>query len=72
MNLNRNPRLEQFDIDDSVELCCFFSNIINEIYAKMPEGLTNKTKECDSVFESLLGGGISDQYLDKDLEPWFK
>lgn len=67
MNLNRNPRLEQFDLDDSIELCEFFEGIIDEIFEKMPPGLTKSTRKCDQVFPSLLGGGLSDQYLPKDL-----
>jgi len=67
MNLNRNPRLEQFDIDDSPEMCDFFENVIGEIFEKMPEGLTKKVAVCDQVFPELLGGGISDKYALKDI-----
>lgn len=68
MNLNRNPRLEQFDVDDSQELCEFFAQIVNEIFEKMPPGLTRESMQCDSVFPELLGGGMSDQYSLEDLE----
>jgi len=67
MNLNRNPRLEQFDIDNSLEMCDFFENVIDEIFEKMPEGLTKKVAVCDQVFPQLIGGGISDQYAKKDI-----
>jgi len=67
MNLNRNPRLEQFDLDDSPELCDFFQGIIDEIFEKMPPGLTKKVATCDKVFPELLGGGISDQYAQEDI-----
>ena len=70
MNLNRNPRLEQFDIDDSLELCELFADIIADIFEKMPPGLTRKTKKCDEVFGHLLGGGLSNQYLPKDVAGW--
>ena len=70
MNLNRNPRLEQFDIDDSLELCEFFADIIKQIFEKMPPGLTKKVKKCDEVFSQLLGGGLSDQYLPEDMAEW--
>lgn len=70
MNLNRNPRLEQFDLDDSMEICDFFAGIIAEIFEKMPAGLTQKVAVCDQVFPELLGGGLSDQYLAKDLADW--
>ncbi|MFH2076107.1 MAG: hypothetical protein ABIJ57_12305 [Pseudomonadota bacterium] len=68
MNLNRNPRLEQYDLDDSLELCEFFQNVIDEIFQKMPAGLTRKTPVCNRVFAGILGGGLSDAYLLKDLE----
>ncbi len=67
MNLNRNPRLEQFDLDDSVELCEFFQKIIDEIFEKMPAGLIRKTETCDKVFGELIGGGLSDQYAPADM-----
>lgn len=54
MNLNRNPRLEQFDLDDSEEICIFFQEIIDEIFEKMPPGLTRQTKVCDKVFSQLI------------------
>jgi hypothetical protein len=68
MNLNRNPRLEQFDLDDSLELCEFFAGIISEIFEKMPAGLTRKTPVCNRVFADMLGGGLSDQYAPGDLD----
>lgn len=72
MNLNRNPRLEQYDIDDSLELCEFFEKLINEVFKKMPPGLSPKCQPCDSVFAGLLGGGLSDAYLPSDLENFGK
>ena len=68
MNLNRNPRLEQYDIDDSLELCDFFQGIIDEIFEKMPPGLTKKCRECDAVFSDILGSGLSDAYNPKDIK----
>jgi hypothetical protein len=68
MNLNRNPRLEQYDLDDSLELCEFFQGIIDEIFTKMPAGLTRTTQKCDMVFPTLIGGGFSDQYRPEDLK----
>lgn len=67
MNLNRNPRLEQYDLDDSKELCDFFEKIINEIFEKMPAGITTKVGKCDQVFPTLLGGGISKKYQPQDF-----
>ena len=67
MNLNRNPRLEQYDLDDSLKLCEFFEEIIDEIFDKMPPGLTRTSRKCDQVFAEVLGGGLSDSYSAKDL-----
>ena len=67
MNLNRNPRLEQYDLDDSLELCEFFQGVIDEIFSKMPPGMVRTSVECDQVFPSLLGGGLSDQYQPEDI-----
>jgi hypothetical protein len=72
MNLNRNPRLEQYDLDDNFDLCEFFQDIIDEIFEKMPIGLTRKVDVCDQVFPTLIGGGLSDQYRPEDLEGWGK
>lgn len=69
MNLNRNPRLEQFDLDDNAELCEFFEGIVDEVFEKMPPGLTREVATCDRVFPELLGGGISDQYAAEDIRP---
>lgn len=68
MNLNRNPRLEQFDIDDSLELCEFFAEIVREIYVKIPPGLISESAQSDLDFADLLGGGISDQYSFEDVQ----
>jgi len=79
MNLNRNPRFEQFDLDDSLEMCEFFQEIVDELFDKMPPGMERKVNTCNKVFPELIGGGISDQYSEKDisklwsdLEPWGK
>jgi len=67
MNLNRNPRLEQYDLDDSLDLCEFFQGVIDEIFEKMPPGLVKTARQCDQVFPTLIGGGMSDQYRHEDL-----
>ncbi len=67
MNLNRNPRLEQFDLDDNLEICEFFAKVIAEIFEKMPPGMIRPTAVCDKVFRDLIGGGLSDQYNPGDM-----
>ena len=67
MNLNRNPRLEQFDLDDSEEICIFFQGIIDEIFEKMPPGLTKKTTECDQIFPQLINDEDTLPLFDDDI-----
>jgi hypothetical protein len=59
MNLNRNPRFEQFDLDDDAELFRFFEEHWLELEHEMPAGLGVSTKQCDLVFTKALGGGLA-------------
>lgn len=71
MNLNRNPRFEQFDLDDSEEICEFFRAHFDELSEMTPAGLFVECNEVDKVFRSSLGGGLSDVYsLDDDACWW--
>ncbi len=56
MNLNRNPRFEQYDVDESPELCEFFVAHFEEMAAEMPKGPTVPTSEVDAVFDRALRG----------------
>ncbi len=68
MNLNGNPRLEQFNIDDNAEICNLFESVREELYEKMPAGLFVPTPQCDKTFAGILGGGLSDAYNPDDLD----
>ena len=62
MNLNRNPRFEQFDIDDDPALCDFVMEHVREMLQDAPRGFDFATAECDRAFAAALGGGLSDVY----------
>lgn len=38
MNFNRNPRLEQFDIDDDPAIYDFFDRVVSDLFAAIPPG----------------------------------
>jgi hypothetical protein len=50
MNLNRNPRWEQFDIDDSAEIHEFFAGLVNEIARSTPDGIASETEDVNAGF----------------------
>lgn len=61
MNLNPNPRLENFEISDDHGLASFFSNIVDEIYGTF-SGATNFTtqsrRELDRIGERRQQGSL--------------
>jgi len=59
MNLNRNPRYEQFDIDDDAELCAFIRAHVEECFDVLPHGLKPHNKTIVAAFANSLGGGLS-------------
>ena len=56
MNLNRNPRFENFDIDDNAAICALFSRHFDEMESTMPEGPKVRTREVDAVFACIAAG----------------
>lgn len=56
MNLNRNPRFEQFDVDDSAQLAQFFGAHFDDMSTEMPEGAFVRTADVDAVFDRLRRG----------------
>jgi hypothetical protein len=65
MNLNRNPRFEQFDLDDDPDIFEFFQSHWAEIETTMPEGLDVSTATCDRAFAGALGGGLVEGALEE-------
>ena len=56
MNFNRNPRFEQFDLDDDAMIYDFFDAAVNELYDGVPVGLDADRSEIESGFNySSLG-----------------
>lgn len=62
MNLNRNPRFEQFTLDDSPALCDFLMEHVSEMLEAAPCGFEFTTAQCDAAFVAAMGGGLSDVY----------
>ena len=54
MNLNFNPRLEDFDIQDSPEMADFLQDILEEIFVRIkPRSLTDIPKDNSQRFKIL-------------------
>jgi hypothetical protein len=62
MNLNRNPRFEQFDLDDDAQIVAFLREHADEMEDTMPAGLRPPYAAVDAAFTGALGGGLSDVY----------
>lgn len=67
MNLNRNPRFEQFDIDDDPVLADFLQAHCDEMSETMPAGLAQPTRVVDAAFVASMGGGLSGAYAAEDI-----
>jgi hypothetical protein len=63
MNLNRNPRLEQYDLDEDRELAEWFAAVVEQLFQDTPEGLQPTMREVNGAFRDALGGGLSGAYL---------
>lgn len=53
MNLNRNIRLEQFDLDDDAAICDFLQAVVTEVAAL---GVLRDKRDVDDAFERVLAG----------------
>ncbi len=62
MNLNRNPRFEQFDLDDDAGLLAFLEGHVAELTASMPPGLRPTARQIQAGLKSALGGGMGTTY----------
>ena len=60
MNLNKNPRYEQFDIDDNPEIASFFLDFARAVRSTMREGFEFENSEVAQSFEesfaAMTGG----------------
>lgn len=64
MNLNRNPRFEQFDIDDDAEIFAFFEAQVDDICKPERSGIAWSTAEIDREFTRAM----KDERDDDDIE----
>lgn len=55
MNLNRNPRVENFDLDDDPDILAFFKAHFDELGEEMEPGFV-PTRDVDAVFDRLRRG----------------
>lgn len=60
MNLNRNPRFEQFDLDDDAEIADFLAAHAAEMEDLMPEGTAPRHTQVSAGFRAALGGGMAE------------
>ena len=65
MNLNRNPRFENFDIDDDVTILEFFEEHFSEMSTAMPAGPKHPSALVNAVFSRLARG-----LLPFDMPAW--
>ena len=62
MNLNRNPRFEQFDLDDDSEIADFLEEHAHEMEDLMPPGVRPPSQSVSSGFTRAMGGTVSKSY----------
>lgn len=72
MNLNRNPRFEQFDLDDDESICEFFETWVREIETTHPPGVQFDEAEAEAAFQAALGGTVEEHRDTRwaDLARW--
>lgn len=63
MNLNRNPRWEQFEIDDDPVLLAWFQSVVDNIWCSVPAGLRIRTAVAETAFtkQGYLSGLPADE-----------
>lgn len=69
MNLNRNPRFENFEISDDADFADYFSMIVDEIFSSPDVGTRPTNRQIAERFESLEVLGESHGDVDFDLPP---
>lgn len=67
MNLNRNPRFEQWDLNDDPKLFAFMSDWFDELAENAPRGLVFKEEESQAAFLAARGGSVTDDRLMREL-----
>lgn len=59
MNLNRNPRFEQFDLDESPAICDWLDAHVAELTTDATSGFAIDEAAVWAEFQAALGGGYS-------------
>ena len=54
MNLSRNPRIEQFELDDDPEIFAFYDAVCQRVRDSTPPGIETSWKETNTAFASVL------------------
>jgi len=67
MNLNRNPRFEQWDLDDDPALYAFVAAWFDELEATAPHGMMFQESSAEAAFKSALSGRVSDADIVAEL-----
>lgn len=57
MNLNRNARFEQFDLDDNAAMCDFVQEHVEEMFRLTPQGVHVPTSLIDDALNAAMGSG---------------
>ena len=77
MNFNRNPRFEQFDLDDDADIYDFFDAAVNELYEGVPAGLDANKRDIERGFNAVTLGAmfrmdvtdvVEDSFSTSDIE----
>lgn len=67
MNFNRNPRLEQFDLDDDGAIYVFFMDMVDRVFAAVPAGLLVTGHEVEQGFAGLNLEDSEWEFSDVDM-----
>lgn len=68
MNLNKNPRFENFEISDDPAFCDYFTRLVDEVFENMNVGRAPKNKEIADAFKSVEVVGETYNPLEFKLE----
>lgn len=59
MNLNHNPRFENFDLDDNAKIFDFFKAHVDELFDLMPEGMIESRGIVNPAFDKCLRDDVT-------------
>ena len=69
MNLNKNPRFENFEISDDPDFADYFQMVVDEIFSSVDVAERPKTSETDEQFRQIEVMGESYDQNELDLSP---